>query len=287
LPTPYAVYQLRGFSEPQPIEPTAVDLTATATHGNFVYTSAPGHSRLVLYGGRDEKPLAPALLESSARDWPAFEVQAFTGPHRSDGELARALERDGFASHEILARRHVYRIVIDTNWEFSAGVRVGLGGKPDIIVGRLVAGSRNAIHAFDLFSHLRRVDERTFSLHMARDYQEQLIGPGWSSVQYDGIAPYRETVDREAELLLPIANAVPHRIGVQLLRLPGADTPQASIVLRANQQPLPPIVPTPQWTRYWWDIPKGILETGINSVVIQCSPGVRIAVSDVLIETAH
>ncbi len=284
LPTPYATYQLRTLRERRPMSGEAADLTSTLSTGHFVYSPPPGRSRLVVYAGR-QRPLAPSLLESSARDWPALDVKSFDGPQSTAGTLTRSMTADGMpSSSRLMTMQHVYRIAVETNWSFPAGVHIGLGGLPDVVVGRLADGANGSVYPVDLMSHLKRVDERTWLLQMARDYQEQLVGPGWSPVQFDGIAGYRETVDREAELLLPVAAPATLRVGIQLLLLPGSEGKTATVELDVNGRPLPPITPTPEWKRYWWDIGAEATIAGANSLVIVCPPGQRIAVSDVLVD---
>jgi len=286
LPTPYAIYPLRAIREPVAIAVEPADLTPTLGSGQFIYTPPAGTARLVLYAGR-KRPLAPRLEESSARDWPAIDVRRFDGPHTSNGELAQSLATDGFGSQaRLLAMPHVYRIVIDTNWSFPTAVRVGLGGVPDGAFVRLASGKSAGIRSIDLGSHLRRADDRTWVLQMTRDYQTQLVGSGWSPVQFDGIAGYRETTDREAELLLPLPAERLRRIGVQLLRLPGGDAQPESVTLQIGGHALPGITPTAEWQRYWWTVPAADAIEGLSSLVLAPGDRQRIAVSDVLLETA-
>lgn len=286
LPTPYAVYPLRGLRERQTIGAAPIDLTPATAGGVFVFTTVSGASRFVTYAGR-ERPLAPALLDCSARSWPAPSVRAFTGPHATSGELARALAEDALPFDSRLKNsRHVYRIAFETTWSAPGGVLVGLGGVPDVAYGRLLDGAPSLIYGLDLATHLARIDTRTLALHMARDHHEQLVGAGWSTVQFDGVAPYRETADREAELLLPIAEPQDVRLGIQLIGLPRAGSPPGLVGIRVNEQSLPPIVPTSEWRRYWQDVPASFLKKGVNSLVFEISPETtHMAVSDVLIES--
>ena len=149
-----------------------------------------------------------------------------------------------------------------------------------------VDGRPSLVYGLDLATHLTRIDARTVALHMARDHHEHLVGAGWSSVQFDGVAPYRETVGREAELLLPIVEPKDLRLGVQLIGLTHTGGQPGSIGIRINEQPLPPIVPTIEWRRYWWDVPASVLRKGVNSLVFEISPETtQMAVSDVLVES--
>jgi hypothetical protein len=283
LPTPYAIYPLRGLRERHAIASDSVDLTGEASTGSFVYKTETGASRLVFYAGRT-RPLAPSLLDCSARSWPTFDVREFAAPAGARPDLARALERDGLPFDERLrAAPHVYRVAVDTQWSSAAGVQIGLGGVPDVVFGRLIDGAPGRVHGVDVSTHLARVDERTLSLHMARDHHSQLVGAGWSDVQADAVGPYRETVSREAELLLPIAAAGPLRVGVQLIGLSG--TPPGSVQLRVNGQALPDIASIGEWRRYWWDVPASAVTEGVNSLVLTVGPEpARIAVSDILVE---
>jgi hypothetical protein len=287
LPTPYAVYPLRGFREGQTIDTAAMDLTATTAGGLFVYKADGGQSRFVMYAGR-ERPLAPELLDCSARSWPVLGVRAFQGPQSADGQLARALAEDSIPSSPALMKMpHVYRLVLETNWSAAAAIQIGLGGVPNVSYGRLLDGMPGHVYGLDPSGYLKRMDERTLALQMARDYQEQLVGAGWSDVRADGAGPYRETVDREAELMLPLSDAGAGRIGVQLLALPGSNGLAQAVELRIGGHVLSSITPTPEWHRYWWNVPAEILRTGINPVVLAVSPDkTRIAVSDMLLEAS-
>jgi transmembrane protein TMEM260 (protein O-mannosyltransferase) len=285
LPTPYDVYPLRGFRERQTIDASAIDLTATTAGGLFVYKADAGPSRFVMYAGR-ERPLAPELLDCSARNWPMLGVRAFEGPQSADGELARALADDSMPpSPTLMKMPHVYRLVLETNWSVAAAIQIGLGGVPDASYGRLLDGAPGHIYGLDPSGYLKRMDERTLALQMARDYQEQLFGAGWSEVQVDGAGPYRQTVAQEAELMLPLSDVGAGRIGVQLLALPGSNGLPRSVELRIGGHVLPSITPAPEWRRYWWIVPAEILRRGINPLVLAVSPDkTRIAVSDMLIE---
>lgn len=285
LPTPYAVYPLRAIHQRVPVSADPVDVTSALSTGQFVYTPPPGPARVVIYAGR-ERPLAPRLEESSSREWPAVDVRHFDGPQAANGELGQSLSADGFTQPaRLLGMRHVYRMTLDTSWAYPAGVHVAIGGVPDALAARMLSGKPGSVRPIDLGSHLRRVDDRTWLLQMARDYQQQLVGYGWSPVQFDGIAGYRETVDREAELSLPLPSGRVQRIGIQMLRLPGGEDRSGGVALQINGHDLPAVMPAHEWTRYWWSISPDETIVGPNSLVIVCQSGERIAVSDLLIES--
>jgi hypothetical protein len=284
-PTPYQVYALRSVRSRLPVGPSWIDLTAAMASGNFIYSIPAGRSRLVLFAAR-QRPLAPALLETSARDWPRLEVRTFEGPHAADGPLAQALRDDQLpAGQRLMAGRFVYRVAIDTGWPGVAGLHVGLGGVPDAAYGRFAADAPASLYGLDLQTHLARVDDQASLLHMARNHHEHLVGAGWSPVQADGVGPYRETIAPEAELTVPLSERTALRVGVQLIRLPGAGG-DAEVGLSLNQQAFAPLAAGPNWRRLWWNIPGGAVKAGVNSLVLSVSPGgQRIAVSDVLFET--
>jgi hypothetical protein len=283
-PTQYAVYRLQSIRQRQPIGRSATDLTPLSRTGHFVFTIPPGQSRVVIYAARS-RSLAPTLWESSARDWPAFDVKIFEGPHPGDGALSQALREDALPLEpRLLEARLVFRIAIASNWTGAAGVPLGLGGVPDSVYGRVVSGEPVLAYGLDLATHLARVDQRTVSLHMARDHHEQLVGAGWSSVQADGAGPYRETMAPEAELQLPIDARGPLRVGVQLVLLPGAGTP-ASVGLIFDGRSIAQVPVTSEWRRYWWDIPMDSVRRDVHALVLTVPEGQRVAVSDVLIET--
>ena len=285
LPTTYGVYPLRTLRERLPITGAPADLMASLRSGQFVYSPSPGPTRLLIYAGR-ERPLAPALQESSARDWPALDVRHFDSSQSAQAELRESIERDGLIpTASLVSARHVYRLSLETSWAVRSGVHVGLGSPPDVAVGRLASGEGGTIHALDLMSGLKRVDDDTRLIQMARDYQEQLVGAGWSPVQSDDIAAYRETIEPEAEITLPIPDPAALRIGIQLLQLPDDNQNPAAVQLEFNGRRLQAITPVREWKRYWWDIDAGVTSAGANSLVVICPSGHRIAVSDVLIET--
>jgi hypothetical protein len=285
LPTPYAVYPLRRLLEPRAIGADSIDLTADASSGSLVFKTNSGVARLVLYAGRS-RPLAPSLLETSAREWPLLEVQEYSGD--SSASLTRALDQDGIPPDDRLRKLpHVYRIVVHTNWNYGAAVRLGLGGVPDVVYGRLLDGAPGSIFSVDVLTHLARIDERTLSFHMARDHQAQLVGAGWSDLQADAIAGYREVRGREAELLIPMEEPHAVRIGVQLIAIGSGEQTAKSVQMRFNDLSLETISPSDTWQRYWWNIPAEAVRPGVNSLALTVGPAsARLAVSDVLIEEA-
>jgi hypothetical protein len=106
---------------------------------------------------------------------------------------------------------------------------------------------------------------------MTRDEQSQLIGDGWSSVDWDHVSAYRWMTGTEARLLLPIAKPHPRLIRLQaLLEEGGAPT---SVGLRVNgvelsRQPL-----RPGWNSYEWSVPDGMREiSDVVMTVDQLSP---------------
>jgi hypothetical protein len=162
-----------------------------------------------------------------------------------------------------------------------------MGGVPDVVYGRLLDGAAGHIRGVDLLTHLTRVDERTQSLHMARDHHAELVGAGWTDVQADTVGPYREIRGREAELLIPLEEPVPVRIGVQLIAIGNGDATAKSVQMRFNDLLLETVTPSGVWQRYWWNIPAEVVRPGVNSLALTVGPAsARLAVSDVLIEEA-
>ena len=288
LPTPYAIYPLRGLLEPRTIGTEPLDLTRDAASGSMVFKTDTGAARLVLYAGRS-RPLAPSLQEMSARSWPKLDVREFSNDGSANAALVRALEEDGVPADERLRRlAHVYRIVVDTNWNTPAAVQLGMGGVPDVVYGRLLDGAAGYIRGVDLMTHLSRVDTHTLSFHMARDHHVELVGAGWTEVQSDTVAAYREIRGREAELLLPLEQTEPLRIGIQLIAIGNGDATAKSVQMRFNDLSLESVTPTGVWQRYWWNIPVEAVRPGVNTVALTVGPAsARLAVSDVLVEMAH
>jgi hypothetical protein len=188
------------------------------------------------------------------------------------------------AAKPLLALPYVYRIVLDVIYSVPVGVLWGLGAGPDAAYGRVTSGPAVRVYGPDLASHLARVDDRTVSLHMARDHHSHLIGAGWSDVQADAVGPFRQARG-DAELLLPLSKPAALGIGIQLALPPGEGSTPVSVQLRFNGSPLPSVAASPGWQRYWWDVPAALGREGVNSAVISVSPpGSRIVVSDLLIE---
>ena len=280
-PTPLAVYKMRALREWQTIGAAPQDVTAALASGTLVVRTEPGRSRVLMYAGR-RRPLAPVLLDCSARSWPAFDVRAFDG---SRAELSRALDADAMsrAAGPLLALPYVYRIALASDFASPVGVLVGLGAGPDVVYGRVESGQAIKVYGADLGSHLARVDDRTVSLHMGRDHHAHLVGAGWSDVQADAVGPFREARG-EAELLLPLSKPAALGIGIQLAPS-GEGSAPVSVQLRFNEHPLAALTASPGWRRYWWDVPAALGREGVNSAVISVSPpGSRILVSDLLIE---
>ena len=164
-------------------------------------------------------------------------------------------------------------------------MQIGFGGVPAAVVGRLLDGAPGHIYSHDLLTHLTRIDDRTQSLHMARDHHAHLVGPGWSDVLADAVGPYRETVAPEAELLIPVNDPTQLRIGVQLIALGDETSSPKSVRLRFNGEELETIVPAHVWRRFWWSVPAAAVARGVNSLGLTVEPTTaRIAVSDVLVE---
>jgi len=284
LPTPYAIYPLRGLLEPRTIGTEPLDLTRDAASGSMVFKTDTGAARLVLYAGR-RRPLAPSLQEMSARSWPRLDVQELSN---DPAALLHALEQDGLPFDERLRMLpHVYRVVLNTSWNTAAAVQLGMGGVPDVLYGRLLDGVAGHIRGVDLLTHLARVDERTQSLHMARDHHAELVGAGWTDVQADTVGPYREIRGGEAELLIPMDEPEAVRIGVQLIAIGNGDATAKSVQMRFNDLLLETVTPSGAWQRYWWNIPAEVVRPGVNSLALTVGPAsARLAVSDVLIEEA-
>ena len=287
LPTPYAIYQLRGLLDTRTIGADPLDLTREASSGALVFKTDTGAARLVVYAART-RPLAPSLQDMSARSWPKLEVQEFSNDPSSRAALSRALEQDGLPLDERVRNLpHVYRVVVDMNWNTPAAVQLGMGGVPDVAYGRLLDGAASHIRGVDLSTHLSRVDEHTQSFHMARDHHAQLVGAGWTDVQSDTVAGYREIRGREAELLIPLEQTGPLRVGVQVIAIGNGDATAKSVQMRFNDLQLETVAPSGKWQRFWWNIPIEAVKPGVNSIVLTVGPAsARLAVSDVLIEEA-
>ena len=97
---------------------------------------------------------------------------------------------------------------------------------------------------------------------MTRDEQSQLIGDGWSAVDWDEVSAYRWMTRTEARLLLPLAKPGAQRIRIQALLEEGG-APK-SVGLRLNGVELPQQSLRSGWNTYEWTFPAGGTETPVR-----------------------
>ena len=265
---PMSIYPLRDEWRGQDIgQEEWRDVTDACRTGSVMLRVPPGRS-LVLYAA-DDRPLEPRIFDKS-----------------QDRIAARMTELlPGFDP-----RGHLYRIALDATGARTASVLVALGGVPRRVIARTTpaqrAGQRATIFAIDLGGLLRTPDGRSELLVMARDEQSQLIGDGWSSVDFDLVSPYRWMTGAESLLVLPVASAAATHVRVQALRRPDPVAP-TMIALRVNETRVPPQPIRPGWNAYDWELPAGVLRQGINemAIVVDKTPGEKtIAISDVRLE---
>jgi hypothetical protein len=235
--------------------------SATATGSTMLKLSA-GSSAVIYVAGPSR--LAPRLTDRSVTRLPE-EITSF---HNGDRDALHAkLEADGLKNSTIAQATHVYRIAVGPPRGESASVTTALGGVPTIAVGRIVRGRRGAT-AFrvDTTGLLRTPDRSSEVLLMTRDEQSQLIGDGWSAVDWDHVSAYRWMTRTEARLLLPVAKPGAQRIRIQAFLEEGG-APK-SVGLGINGVELPQQSLRSGWNTYEWTLPSGGTETFVNDVVV-------------------
>jgi hypothetical protein len=185
---------------------------------------------------------------------------------------------------------YVYRIAVGASDGEAASVLMALGGVPQAAAGRVTGGSPGgaAVFRIDTQGLLRTPDLATELLVMSRDDQSQLIGEGWSAVDWDEVSPYRWMTRTDARLLLPVAGPNARRVRIQALLEPGGAPTR--IGLRVNGIDLPQQGLRAGWDAYEWTLPDAMaprLATDVVVTVDRLSPAVGtspargVAVTDV------
>jgi hypothetical protein len=265
---PLSIYVLRSDWRGEEIDQDAWrDVTDAGRTGSLMLRLPAGRA-VTLYAA-DNRPLEPRVFDKS-----------------QDRISVRTIEvMPGFSP-----RGHLYRMSFGVTSARTASVLVALGGIPSRVVAHLAPATtstdRATIFSLDLAGLLRTPDHRSELLLMARDEQSQLVGDGWSPVDFDVVGPYRWMTAMEAALVMPVAAPDPTHIRVQALRRADREGP-ASIALRINETVLPVEPIAPGWHVYEWALPDKLLRQGINELTIQldCAPPEKtIAISDVRIE---
>jgi len=267
-----SVYPLRGVWTSEELSADDwTDVLSTTDTGSTML-KVPAGSAVVMYFGSGA-PLAPRVTDRSSARMTA-EIIPF---HDADRAALRAkLEADGVKGTRLEQATHVYRIAIGAPRGEPVSVLTAFGGVPAIAIGRVLSGrpSRVAtVFRVDTMGLLRTPDRSSEVLLMTRDDQSQLIGDGWSAVDWDQVSAYRWMTRTEARLLLPIAKPDAGRIRIQALLEEGG-APRAA-GLRINGVELPQQSLRSGWNTYEWTLPPGGTETPVNDVVItidQLSP---------------
>ncbi len=256
-----SVYPLRGVWASQELSRDGWTDVASATGTGSTMLKVPAASSVVAYLG-SVSPLAPRVIDrSSTRS--SEEITPFHG--RSRETLHAKLEADDLKNSSVAAgavclqdrgrgsqRRSLHRCLM------------ALGGVPSMAVGRVVSGRPTgaaAVFRVDTMGLLRTPDRTSEVLLMARDDQAQLIGDGWSAVEWDAVSAYRWMTRTEARLLLPIAKPDAQRIRMQALLEEGGaprnGVASASTGSSCRSQPL-----RIGWNAYEWTAPPADWRSG-------------------------
>lgn len=250
---PLSVYPLRGEWSSTQIADAWTQAASLADTGSILLRT-PARSRVVLYVAADA-PLAPRVLDRSHAD---IEVSVSQGtpmdlPSVPDGA-------------PLPADAHVYRIDIRAPVDGLAATMIALGGVPRDLIARVEDGDAATIASVDTTGLLRTPDDASEVLLMARDEQQQLVGAGWSPVDWDAVSPFRWTIERRAHLLLPVARAGAERLSLQAFRRASAGSSRLRVLL--NGLDLGEREVREGWHRYEWSIPDGGVHDGTNSMVL-------------------
>jgi hypothetical protein len=249
----------------------------------------PGGSAVVLYLGSNA-PLAPRIFDRSSTRFTS-EITPFNDSDRT--ALHTKLEADGLKIPTLQDATHVYRIAVGAPRSESISVLTALGGIPSIAIGRVSRGrpsSAATLFRIDTYGLLRTPDRTSEALLMTRDDQSQLIGDGWSTVDWDAVSAYRWMTRTEARLVLPIAKPNARRIRIQALLEQGGEP--AVVGLRVDGIDLPSQPLRAGWNAYEWSLPAGMADPHTRDVVVTIdrlspakgeSPERGIAVTEILV----
>jgi hypothetical protein len=91
---------------------------------------------------------------------------------------------------------------------------------------------------------------------MARDDQAQLIGAGWSAVDWDEVTPFRWITEAEAHLVLPVRTPGASAVHVQAYGAPGKAP--GALRLIVDGVDLGERAVGEGWRRYEWAVQGGI-----------------------------
>jgi len=261
---PLSVYPLRGTWSGQEVTSTAWADVAGSLGSGSVLLHVPAGRQIVLYAG-DDRPLEPRVFDRPpvAVD---VEVKRFEADTRAG--LTAQLVSDHLSGSDLARDENVYRVAVRAPASEPASVILALGGIPQHGVGRADAAVAHGASAFriDTVGLLRKPDRATELLLMGRDEQAQLIGDGWSPVDFDEAGPFRWMTSTESRLVLPVTREASRRIRVQVFR--NSRSPASTLRLRLNTTDLAWQPLHPGWNAYEWDVPPGALVHGANEAAL-------------------
>jgi Protein of unknown function (DUF2723) len=262
-PSSLSVYPLLGVWPGTELSADAwTDIVGATTTGSTMMKLPAGSSAVIYIA--DLSPLEPRVTDRSVTRL-TLEITSFHDGNRD--ALHARLEADGLTNNSLAKAPHVYRIAVGAPRGESASAITALGGVPAIAVGRIVRGRRGAtVFRVNTTGLLRTPDRSSEVLLMTRDEQSQLIGDGWTSVDWDHVSAYRWMTRTEARLLLPVANRDARRIRMQALLEEGG-TPR-TVRLRVNGTDLVSHALRAGWNTYEWTAPPGTAGRLANDVVV-------------------
>jgi hypothetical protein len=256
---PLSVYPLRGTSVRQDLPPARWNDISEPLATGSVLLRVPAGRQLIVYAG-DDRPLEPRVFDRPPVPVDV-DVKRFEGAARAD--LGAQLQADELSTSDLTHDENVYRLAIRAPANVAASVILALGGIPRHGTAR-VDGQKSGATAcrIDTLGLLRTPDRATELLTMGRDEQAQLIGDGWSPVDFDAAGPFRWMSSTEARFVLPVTQPASRRIRVQVFR--DARSPANTLRLRLNATDLPWQPLRSGWNAYEWDVPPGTLVHGAN-----------------------
>ncbi len=266
LSNPYSVHRLRGELERFPLPQSWTDSTRAVQSGNFTVRANPG-AGLTLYVGADA-PFAAREVDQSPGQARIGITPCGDDERRT---LTARLRSEGVAGAGIGEDATIVRMDVSVPPGEAAPVSIvfALGAIPRHAVARSSSSDLSELFRVNTDELLWTVDRDTEQLAMSRDEQSDLIGGGWSKVEYDGVTPYRWMEQTVAQVLLPIHAAHPSSLTVQAFAAENAGA--LNLHLRINGTDLPAQGLRTGWASYEWVPPVGLLHQGVNELAFLVS----------------
>jgi hypothetical protein len=239
-----SVYRLEGLWRHVTLRDEWAAIDSVTATGSVMLRVAAG--RTITLDLASASPLAPRVFDQSSQ------------------EIAVEITRQpGTGADEI------HRIEARATGREAVSVLVALGGVPTRAAGRVSeerASGESRVYEIDTMGLLRARDRSSAAFVMSRDEQSQLVGPGWSAVDWDAISPFRWMTSRDADVLLPITRGGVAALRVQVFAGSGR---MASLTLLLNGRNLGERTLERGWAGYEWEVPSGAAVAGTNRLTLR------------------